>query len=117
MNKHKQTIYFVDGLCGSGKTYGLGQYIKNAVLNKKFIITAPSKVLVDQIYTQLTDLGIAHCVKHYSSDDRSSNVPQQIMASVEHINRIGQGVIILHTAGVPQYSLHRKSVRMGISGG
>ena len=94
LNNKKQTIYYVDGLCGSGKTHGLGHFIQQSRLHQKFLITAPSKVLIDQILTQLTDLGIANCYKHYSTEDRSSNVPHQIMQSIQHINTLGQGVII-----------------------
>ena len=87
-------IYYVDGLCGSGKTFGLGRYIQQSRLHQKFIITTPSKALADQIHTQLNGLGISNCHKIYSSDNRSSNVPAQVMAAIKIINGFGQGVII-----------------------
>ena len=96
-NKHNPplTIHYVDGLCGAGKTYGLGQFIKKTSLHQKFIITTPSKALADQIYKQLDDLGIGAIQKIYSqTGSRSSNVPAQIMAAIRDINVMGQGVII-----------------------
>ena len=87
-------IYYVDGLCGSGKTFGLGRYIQQSRLHQKIIITTPSKALADQIHTQLNGLGISNCHKIYSSDDRSANVPAQVMAAIKIINGFGQGVII-----------------------
>ena len=110
-NKHNPplTIHYVDGLCGAGKTYGLGQFIKKTSLHQKFIITTPSKALADQIYKQLDDLGIGAIQKIYSqTGSRSSNVPAQIMAAIRDINVMGQGVIIctqqvLRTRSLPRH--------------
>lgn len=97
-------FHYVDGLCGAGKTYGLGHYIQQSTLHHKFIITAPSKVLIDQIYAQLTELGIENCYKHYSDVNKTSNVAKDVMASIERINFLGNGVIICTQQVFP--SLH-----------
>ena len=48
------SIEYVDGLCGSGKTYALAGYIKSIVyICTKYMIITPSKELANQIYKQL----------------------------------------------------------------
>jgi excinuclease UvrABC helicase subunit UvrB len=44
------SIEYVDGLCGSGKTYALAGYIKsNVYICTKYMIITPSKELANQM--------------------------------------------------------------------
>ena len=94
VSDNQTKIYYVSGLCGSGKTYGMGLYIKKSEFQKKFMITIPSRKLADEIEEQLNNLGITHVYKIYSEDDQEESVPSRINSTIEEINALGQGVII-----------------------
>ena len=66
-------IDYVDGLCGSGKTFGLGKYMQKSPNEHKFIITTPSRILATQIFDQFIELGIEHVykiVRHLAANHR-----------------------------------------------
>jgi hypothetical protein len=91
-------IHYVDGLCGSGKTFGLGKYMQKSPNEHKFIITTPSRSLATQIFDQFIELGIEHVYKIHSPDKSTSasasNVISEIMLKIDLINTLGHGVII-----------------------
>jgi hypothetical protein len=97
-------IHYVDGLCGSGKTYGLGKYIQQSPNQHKFIITTPSRILATQIYDQFIGLGIGQLYAIYTQEDviTSSNIPAEIMTKINQINKIGHGVIICTQQAFPR---------------
>ena len=99
-------IHYVDGLCGSGKTYGLGKYIQQSPNQHKFIITTPSRILATQIYDQFIALGIEQVYKIHSPDKSTSasasNVISEIMLKIDLINTLGHGVIICTQQAFPR---------------
>jgi hypothetical protein len=100
---NKMKIHFVDGLCGSGKTHGLGKYIQQFRF-QKFIITTPSIALAVQIYNQFESLRIGQLHAIYTKSDviTSINIPAEIMAKIDQINKIGHGVIICTQQAFPR---------------
>ena len=94
VSDNQTTIYYVSGLCGSGKTYGMGLFIKESELQTKFIITTPSRKLADEIEQQLTTLEITDVHKIYLEEDQQANVQSRIISAIQEINMLGQGVII-----------------------
>jgi hypothetical protein len=97
-------IHYVDGLCGSGKTFGLGKYIQQSPNQHKFIITTPSRILATQIFDQFIALGIEQVYKIHSPDKSTSvsNVVADIMAKIDLINTLGHGVIICTQQAFPR---------------
>ena len=93
-NQPATRIQYVDGLCGSGKTWGLGEYIKSDVnnYNKKMIIT-PSIILANQIHNQLAvECNIENVNLIHS--ENTSNVATALMKAIEDIDFHGNGVIV-----------------------
>lgn len=98
-DQEQQEIFYVSGPCGSGKTYALGQYIKEASVNRKFIIAVPSKVLADQTEIQLNLQGLTNVCKVYSDECEKSPVSSVIQTAIEQVNELGHGVIICTQEG------------------
>ena len=99
-------IHYVDGLCGSGKTFGLGKYMQKSPNEHKFIITTPSRILATQIFDQFIELGIEHVYKIHSPNKSTSasasNVISEIMLKIDLINTLGHGVIICTQQAFPR---------------
>ena len=91
---HNINIEYVDGLCGSGKTYALAGYIKsNVYICTKYMIITPSKELADQIYKQLdNDFNIANV--HLIHSDNTQKVGSKILTTIQEIDSKDAGVII-----------------------
>ena len=87
-------IEYVDGLCGSGKTYALAGYIKsNAIMCTKYMIITPSKELANQIYEQLdNDFNIKHVRLIHS--DNTQKVGSSLLVAIQEIDSNDAGVII-----------------------
>lgn len=94
-NQPTTRIQYVDGLCGSGKTWGMGAYIKGEASynDNKYMIITPSKILADQINEQLvTEYNIKNV--HLIHSEITSNVSSTIMKAIEEIDFHGSGVIV-----------------------
>ena len=50
-------FYYVDGLCGSGKTRELVKCVTNNILNEKFLLLFPTINLCNQVYTSFINNG------------------------------------------------------------
>ena len=86
-------IEFVDGLCGSGKTYALAGYIKSNFMCTKYMIITPSKELADQIYNQLdNDFNIPNV--HLVHSDNTQKVGSKILTTIQKIDSNDAGVLI-----------------------
>ena len=87
-------IEYVDGLCGSGKTYALAGYIKsNVYICTKYMIITPSKELANQIYKQLdNDFNIANV--HLIHSDNTQKVGSSLLVAIQEIDSKDAGVII-----------------------
>jgi hypothetical protein len=88
------SIEYVDGLCGSGKTYALAGYIKsNAIMCTKYMIITPSKELANQIYKQLdNEFSIQHVRLIHS--DNTQKVGSSLLVAIQEIDSNDAGVII-----------------------
>jgi hypothetical protein len=87
-------IQYVDGLCGSGKTHSLREYItSNWGFQSKYMIITPSKKLADQIYGQLAGSSELDnvCLIH---SDKTDNVVADIISAIKDIDFDGTGIII-----------------------
>lgn len=88
-----QTLKFqyVDGLCGSGKTWSMGEYIKNeANIHNKYMIITPSIILANQIHQQL-ELAVNCKIVH---SENTPNVATTLMKTIEDIDFQGNGVVV-----------------------
>ena len=88
------SIEYVDGLCGSGKTYTLAGYIKsNVYICTKYMIITPSKELANQIYKQLdNDFNIPNV--HLIHSDNTQKVGSRILTTIQEIDSNDAGVLI-----------------------
>lgn len=69
-------IMYVDGLCGSGKTFSLLQEIKaNWNKNNKTVIILPTKILASEYEIQLKKLGLEYNQDFYICD--SNHTPKK----------------------------------------
>ena len=86
-------IEYVDGLCGSGKTYALAGYVKSNFMCSKHMIITPSKELADQIHNQLdNDFNIANV--HLIHSDNTQKVGSKILTTIQEIDSNDAGVLI-----------------------
>jgi hypothetical protein len=82
-------IFYVDGLCGSGKTHGLREYLlSNKSLHPKVIIITPTKELNRQIKKDFGDEAIK------IDGDSSDKVVSDIVSKIKEVNALKQGIII-----------------------
>ena len=97
----QNTIEYVDGLCGSGKTHSLTSYIKqNQSLCKKYMIITPSIILAEQIQKQFEEK-LRFCFIHTIHSKNTDNVASKIMSAIEEIDHDGVGVIICTQQAFP----------------
>ncbi len=90
---HNINIEFVDGLCGSGKTYALAGYVKSNFMCTKHMIITPSKELANQIHNQLdNDFNIANV--HLIHSDNTQKVGSKILTTIQEIDSNDAGVLI-----------------------
>jgi hypothetical protein len=94
IHKNNQPIHFVSGLCGSGKSFSLANYIyDNYDYNSKCIVTVPSILLADQTYGLFNSLGI-HNVSIINSNT-NQKVIISIIDKIKEINLYEEGVLII----------------------
>ena len=81
-------FYLLDGVCGSGKTTAIMNYINSCVGYGKFIITASTKSLCDMIADGLNNSTVIH-------SDNSGSITRDIIEVIKDINNIGFGTLII----------------------
>jgi type III restriction/modification enzyme restriction subunit len=72
------TINIVSAPCGAGKSYALCQYIKQFQQNKNHLIVLPSRILIDQFYTDLKSAGLTMVDKISSDNSKKGQVKSDI---------------------------------------
>lgn len=85
-------IHYVDGLCGSGKTYQAIQYLAKTHSYHKTIVTVPSRILADQWHSDLVAADV-NCEK-ITSDTH----PTPVSAITRHVRNMDSGVLVITQA-------------------
>ena len=84
-NENFPNLYYIDGICGSGKTSGLIKYTQSATsIRQNIIISSPSRRLKDQTKTNLK-LSTAANVFDLTSD-KNKNVRRSLLNHFSHEN-------------------------------
>jgi hypothetical protein len=91
----KNTIQYVNGLCGSGKTYALTRFLSNQIQSNKrskSLIVVPTIELSNQYETAFQDIGTEYTV---INSQYSGNTQRAIIDAVKQINFIGDGILLI----------------------
>ncbi len=87
------TIFYVDGPCGSGKSHQLINYTKQTIIDQKSIIATPTILLANQYqdnFTGTKQVSVIH-------SDNSENVKKTLINKVHEVNRMTHGHCIVMT--------------------
>lgn len=100
MNSNKKQIQYVDGLCGSGKSHNVIQYIKkNKIMAPKVILAVPSIILANQFYKDMQSVGISNVF--IINSETVPVVSGAIIEKIKEINQLEFGVIIITQQAFP----------------